>query len=1326
MRNLIRSHKVYIPLLTIALSAGLFFIYHTFYVSWQRNYANERAFRLLSVAGDQLVQNRKNLKNIFAAALQENSHADEYLKRFLKDDISKINSPTCPPGQRREGELKLKLTDKADAGFVLEAMFEPAAKNSDCSLSGNVDLNTGLRERFGNVTSGYFDDMLIAASSGEVFFQKNLSGLQITNLNALLPPKVTENKAAKQDGVEEKKTGTQPTAFQDASQFSNVIDVTLAGTGYKLYLQPVPMAIASPKGQNLKLIVCGLWRTDRLQSEVVSIPYSVLNWGAIILLAIFGLAWPLLKVAYMSPSERLRRRHVFYLLVSTLFSTTMLTLIVLNWSYTERSNEESKEQLKALADRIESNVKTELGRALSFMDAVGKDEALHTELRELRKDEWKPATNFLQSKLFQKDIAHAYPYFDNMFWVDQDGQQQYKVTVRDKPTPRTSVKDESYFPDVLHEPHLKDVGEHPSPPDTKTHSGAKFRFDSVYSSNTGEFFAVLARHYPTPKEWTDLPSHKGLVAQVLVGRFLSLVDPILPAGFGYAVVSHDGMVQFHSSSARNQIEDFFKECPDPALKALVLNAGQDEYLHSNYMGKPQEMVVRPMSYLADPAPSLIVFRDTNYFGTINVACFLVFSLLACLFSVPFVVGLAIYVFRRREYPLEALWPDHKKLNQYVNVITANVCLIAAFAIRFQWMKTNETLVALIAITAAAVVFGTLKPKWANGEWTLLGKGMVLSAILAVSAWSWPLLAAGMYIALSVRPVSRTLDAFAERFVKLKYLYLGMVFSLLIVVVVAPCFGLFKISYDTVNRLALEAAQLKRRDRLIHRTEEINKYFRDLNAPEYVDDRIKESLDRYDEPVFDPKLDDSKYEAAEPDVSSLEPWIAAATQFFPSNPFGAELRQVATAFETGPGPKWASARDREWDDERLWLRPIPESVAPKGELVGVYPLWRLPWGAGALMALLAVLLAAWLAYLIRKVFMADLEDAPQLEKWIPATRESHNVLIIGHPMSGKSRQAASLPEVDLLDLAKVVTTCDWSLETLQCPAVVVDHFEFDIDNPDTCLKKLELLEQLVYVKKKKVILLSAVDPMFYLTSSSPEIVTPTVPNHESPGQLLNRWVAMLNVFEKLGMEDAGKHCSCWIPAEQEKLSQPELAETLENECGYTAQLRAIGLKMRGAPRPHGRISTAEAMEELLHRADSYYRVLLSTCSKEERLVLFQLATDGWANPKNKRAIQQLQRRRIIRRGSGFRIMNDSFSRFIRETECPGEVAKWEAEEDQSAWSAMKLGLTTAMLALGAWLLYTQQDVFQMGIGYVAAVGTAGGTILGLVRSIRGTGAPAKPG
>ena len=120
MFKAIRSHKFYVPLLTIAGCAGLFLVYYFFYVSWQRNYANERAFRLLSVAGDQLMTRRANVGRVLSAALASKDDPKKYLETFMKNEISDVQSDwkSCPKveaSKEREGDVSLQLDERRPA-----------------------------------------------------------------------------------------------------------------------------------------------------------------------------------------------------------------------------------------------------------------------------------------------------------------------------------------------------------------------------------------------------------------------------------------------------------------------------------------------------------------------------------------------------------------------------------------------------------------------------------------------------------------------------------------------------------------------------------------------------------------------------------------------------------------------------------------------------------------------------------------------------------------------------------------------------------------------------------------------------------------------------------------------------------------------------------------------------------------------------------------------------------------------------------------------------------------------------------------------------------
>src|SRR6266404_4920801 len=138
MFKAIRSHKFYVPLLTIAGCAGLFLVYYFFYVSWQRNYTNERAFRLLSVVGDQFMKRHANVSKVLGAALAYHSgqrqgmpvredDPKKYLETYMKNASDVQSGGTCPKVEKvskeREGDLSLDR-DETRGGYAFKAMFK--------------------------------------------------------------------------------------------------------------------------------------------------------------------------------------------------------------------------------------------------------------------------------------------------------------------------------------------------------------------------------------------------------------------------------------------------------------------------------------------------------------------------------------------------------------------------------------------------------------------------------------------------------------------------------------------------------------------------------------------------------------------------------------------------------------------------------------------------------------------------------------------------------------------------------------------------------------------------------------------------------------------------------------------------------------------------------------------------------------------------------------------------------------------------------------------------------------------------------------------------
>jgi hypothetical protein len=127
---------------------------------------------------------------------------------------------------------------------------------------------------------------------------------------------------------------------------------------------------------------------------------------------------------------------------------------------------------------------------------------------------------------------------------------------------------------------------------------------------------------------------------------------------------------------------------------------------------------------------------------------------------------------------------------------------------------------------------------------------------------------------------------------------------------------------------------------------------------------------------------------------------------------------------------------------------------------------------------------------------------------------------------------------------------------------------------------------------------------------------------------------------------------------------------------------------------------------------YYYLEWRSCTHEECFVLAALARDGTVNPKNTASLRQLLRRRLIVRDPQFRIMNESFRRFVI-TVAVSLQEDWDAEAAGSGWGKARGPFATAVVLVGVFLLSTQQQFLQTSSGLLTA---AGGCVAGLLKLI----------
>jgi len=1241
-----------------------FAIYQRYYVTSREAYLTEHGFGLLAAVGRQLDSFVDSVSKTVSTA---NKASDE--KPDPKSVYTKYLEDFLPDLWIASTELVMnKLTETANS-FSVEFGSQATGFGRSFKkvpIGGRVHIDNAVRKRIAGIGEDYFADVLIANTSGDVLFQRSLDK-KITNLNNLLPasPPATVATPPVAGNTNPAPPRDKP-SFTTLSAFSNVVDVHLAGDDYKLFMQPFRL---SPTEGDVTdsgdLVICGLWRTDRLHSDSFALPYSAVIWFGLLCAAAGSFAWPFLKISYMGRTERLRRTDGWLLVLSMFLGATSGTLIVLNAAYSSEVSEAIDHDLRELSVAIKANVKSEVSKAYDQLIALDKD----PDVERLASGEWAPQPNILSTK------SLGYPYFDIAFWTDKDGKQIAKFTVDKKSTPQTPVNDRDFYKDVVASgssiaPLLADL------------DGRRYSLHPLVSTTTGLFSTIIAAPY-------EKRNHSKITLQALVFHPLSLVNPVLPPEFGYAVLAPNGTVLFHDNPLRNLSEDFYQECKDQSAIRSAVFSDSEQFLDIVYSGDDRRALVSKIKYLGPEPLTLVVFHKTEINRTVNLAIILIVSVLMGIYTITILVIAFFDLLWGATYPPNIIWPHRNNSVRYALVFLLNTALIAVFLLSYFRLWELR----LLAFTAGILLLAIL------GTIFLLKKKR-----LAIANEKWG---------------KRLQPCF-------KFTYVFAAVSLLVAMTLVPCLGFFKFSHDAASELAAKHGQLTILNELSDRTNRISGYYQMLEAPMNIAQFRKDSkLDRYD----DIKLtflsfndetfttpNDSTPESEKHALSMqdwFDEWLTWVTRLFPSNKLGNEMRMLQFDSSNSIHTKWNEFQNKYFRVQIGSEHPV-DSTFSEWTGIGV--------GGWFWLGALWVLVGLWFFQLMKKIFSPDSQNPVPLERVNLQTIDniSGNNLVLSEPHFGNSGRISTVEGIQRIDF-RVEMDNQGTKHYHENAIVVLDHFDFGLDNKLHNQSRLRLLERLVYKDRCRVVLISYVDPVYFLSEADPGILSADA---QAATESLVRWTKVMSAFRMVTFLDQNE--AAFDRELKHKFSNPQeeqVARWIEDECSPMAYLRGIGRELfqkhRGVPLFDGLL----LRNELADRTDHYYSLLWSTLTANERLTLYQLAKDGWANSKNDKEIWQLQRKGFIRPLPMFRVMNESFRRFILKAQDQREISEWERQGQQSSWRTLKFSLIAAIIGLAAWLFYAQKDLFQGAIGYVLTLGAAVTAIANVLGTIKGRSANA---
>ncbi|MEO7121369.1 MAG: cache domain-containing protein [Ginsengibacter sp.] len=280
-------------------------------------------------------------------------------------------------------------------------------------------------------------------------------------------------------------------------------------------------------------------------------------------------------------------------------------------------------------------------------------------------------------------------------------------------------------------------------------------------------------------------------------------------------------------------------------------------------------------------------------------------------------------------------------------------------------------------------------------------------------------------------------------------------------------------------------------------------------------------------------------------------------------------------------------------------------------------------------------------------------------------------------------------------------------------IVVNHFEYNIEDAATNRLKLNFLESVMLDSKCKIIILSTIHPVSFLDSITDQVLE--ADDKAAPGQDLDRWHVLF-----------GHYRIIIFPLERSSaIESPRQWDAIYKEAGQTHFLINMSEDAVQSANVLTQKGTIVNVDELTFKlqvtAQYFYMYIWKSLTKEEKFLLYDLAEDNLVNSYDEYNLNLLLAKGVIVRDEGvgmLRLFNKGFRNFILTAIGNSEAMKIKRSiKDNGNWNRLKSPLLIILMAILVFLLTSQQEMYSRLLSYVAAL-TAGVPVILKLFSIFG--------
>jgi hypothetical protein len=1176
------------------------------------------------------------------------------------------------------------LTIDAESGrlnVVVRAVPETCLLSSGCSWRARVRLENLIPWQ---IVQPEFDGLLMLSEDGKLLAQDRRLPAQALGIRMSVLEGATPLDYKKVFGAafsSPAKDAPSP-GFNSPFDFKSERSIQLAGIDYLVFLQPVTVPLKrndgiQADGSRLTFIVCGLLRKDRVRSEAIKLsPQTLTLSGSLVALGLFAI--PFLKLRFIGARERMRHRDMWFLCASLLCVTALITVLMLDAHTRLKLDQRFDHGLRQFSVAVVGNVTDESDAAVKQLTVSAKEilKSINWDEQTRKAAEECSSPIAIGSILANSDVAKtsggnfAYPDFEALYITDPCSKHWRKWMPRSTPTANVDSVSQAFYPAAI-----------------ALSENEPFAFSSLIARTSGLQLGVFALPLDLyKKEFGVQVEYKNRNSIVAIATHLrSVNEPLVPQPYQFVLVNRQGEVTFQQAQGPFRGERFFEvinggqTLERTAFDNQRLNAGdrlkKASIIRREYRGRSYRMYAIEIPNLQQ---TLVAYYDEAVVDSLATRIFGTAAAFTTAMIICILIGAALAVSWFGEHAHDWLWPSPARTPLYL--VGCLVCVIAAVAIYAIRAFTGSYVMAgLFALAPIVTVIA-------------LGSGHITSALERLVA------ALPQSIFLGTQWCrSRAYQIFAVT---------GLVTLIAwpTALIVDDAFTMHTAAYarGVTNDLELATAGLERRF-ANETTINVKDPLAPIQCPNKSDqrcllpERTYASKDNYKRLLDTRKQfgvysicaelqrNENEYSAKDSCTSKPVPWS-----------FTVGLANQLARFSSKPDLALtiASFSSTQWG---LWALPFTSGLVLS------------KWTIGGILFLVGALclLVGSVAKHVLGVGLANQLILDESQQFAPAPQTQWLLLRPSKSTYEKSEKEAT----STIDLRDATLTAVFSPPS-EGTTLLVQHIEHRIASAEW---RNALLLLLGSTTKGCVVLCSEIDPLHYLASrlreaeealnSADDSARPALEKTcEELHKELNGWsIALRRVRKIRTLLDA--------PAAVGPHQHASNATRLAIECACTEPLIEIGKRL-SAITDIERYCWDDVVGFVQDAAEPYYRATWELCAHEEKLVLIQLAQEGLVNPKRIDVIQRLARRNLVAIDPRFKLMNESFRRFVQTVESPGLIADWERTPTHSAWSRLGAPLYALAAVIIAILLFTEQEMFTS----IIAVATGAAGTLGSMRNL----------